>query len=154
MTWYWHFLYQPGTGTADSEGIRPETDTGNGWEVKNWVSTGLMRNHGEEVSGSNLGQTQSHPLTESGCFLSNRLQYRLNIARTLNKDQKKKKKEWKGLSSPFLNIQAMPSFHFPCILCFFSHVWILSESYCMYLGRDEEWEKEEAAKKAPNLGWY
>ena len=24
------FLYQHGTGAADSEGIRPETDTGNG----------------------------------------------------------------------------------------------------------------------------
>ena len=41
-------------------------------------------------SGSNLSQTQSHPLSESGCFLSNRSQYRLNIARTLNKDQKKR----------------------------------------------------------------
>ena len=40
-------------------------------------------------SGSNLSQTQSHPLSESGCFLSNRSQNRLNIARTLNKDQKK-----------------------------------------------------------------
>ena len=48
-----------------------------------------MRNHGEGVSSSNLGQTQTHPLTESGCFLSNRSQYRLDIARTLNEDQKK-----------------------------------------------------------------
>ena len=48
-----------------------------------------MRNRGEG-SGSNLSQTQSHPLSESGCFLSNRSQYRLNIARMLNKDQKKK----------------------------------------------------------------
>ena len=41
---YWHFLYQHGTGAADSEGVRPETDTGNGWEVIHWVSTwwGIM----------------------------------------------------------------------------------------------------------------
>ena len=38
MTWFWHFLNQHGTGAADSEGIRPETDTGNGWEAINWVS--------------------------------------------------------------------------------------------------------------------
>ena len=47
-----------------------------------------MTNHGEGFSGSNLSQTQSHPVWESGCFLSNRSPYRLIIARTLNKDQK------------------------------------------------------------------
>ena len=47
-----------------------------------------MRNYGEGVGCFNLGWTQSHPLSGSGCFLSNRSQYRLNIARTLNKDQK------------------------------------------------------------------
>ena len=87
MAWFWHFLNQHGTWAADSEGIRPETDTGNGWEAINWVSTwwGIVG----RGSGSKLSQTQSHPLSESGCFLSNRSQYRLNIARTLNKDQKK-----------------------------------------------------------------
>ena len=59
-----------------------------GWLRGNKLSLSLMRNHGEGVIGSNLGQTQSHPLSESGCFLSNRSQYRLNIARTLNKDKK------------------------------------------------------------------
>ena len=39
MAWFWHFLNQHGTGTADSEGIRPETDTGKSWEAINWVST-------------------------------------------------------------------------------------------------------------------
>ena len=38
-----------------------------------------MRNHGEGVSGSNLGRTQSHPLAESVCFLSNGSQYCLNM---------------------------------------------------------------------------
>ena len=91
MAWFWHFLNQHGTGAADSEGIRPETDTGNGWEAINWVSTwwGIVG----RGPGSNLSQSQSHPLSESGCFLSNRSQYRLNIARTLNKDQKKSKKK-------------------------------------------------------------
>ena len=44
MAWLWHFLNQHGTGAPDSEGIRHETDTGNGWEVINWVSTwwGIM----------------------------------------------------------------------------------------------------------------
>ena len=51
----------------------------------------LMRNHGEEgVSGSNLCQTQSYPLSESGCFLSSWSQNRLGIARTVNEDQKKR----------------------------------------------------------------
>ena len=68
----------------DGEGIRPETDTGNGWEAINCVSTwwGIM------VRGLNLGQIQSHPLSESSCFLSIRSQNRLGIAWTLNKDQK------------------------------------------------------------------
>ena len=43
--------------------------------------------HGERVSGSNLSQTQIHPLSEAGRFLSNRSQHRLGIARTLNKDK-------------------------------------------------------------------
>ena len=47
----------------------------------------LMRNHGERVSGSNLSQTQSHLLSESGCFLSNRSRHRLGIARMLNKER-------------------------------------------------------------------
>ena len=34
-----------------------------------------------------------HPLSDSGCFLSNRSQYRLNIAWTLNKDQKEEEEE-------------------------------------------------------------
>ena len=29
------------------------------------IALHLMRNHGEEVSGSNLGQNQSHPLSAS-----------------------------------------------------------------------------------------
>ena len=39
----------------------------------------LTRNHGEGFSGSNLSQTQSQFLSESGCFLSNRSQYRYSI---------------------------------------------------------------------------
>ena len=30
MTWCWHFPHQHGTGVAEGEGIRPETDTGHG----------------------------------------------------------------------------------------------------------------------------
>ena len=37
----------------------------------------------------NLGQTQSHPLSEYGCSLSNRSPCRLGIALMLNKDQKR-----------------------------------------------------------------
>ena len=44
-----------------------------------------MSNHGEGCSSSNLGQTQSHPHSTLGCFLS---QHRLGIAWTLNKDKK------------------------------------------------------------------
>ena len=40
------------------------------------------------VKGANLGQTQSHPLSESGCFLSMWSQYRLGIAPVLNPDKK------------------------------------------------------------------
>ena len=39
MTWCWHFPHQHGTGAADGEGIRPETNTGNGWEAMKWVSS-------------------------------------------------------------------------------------------------------------------
>ena len=52
------------------------------------LSLHLMRNHGEGVSISNLGQAQSYPLSESGSFLSNRSQNWLGILLTLNKDQK------------------------------------------------------------------
>ena len=63
MAWYWHFLYQHGTGAAaDSEGIKPETDTE--WLRGDKLSLHLMRNHGEGVSGSNLSQTQSHPFSD------------------------------------------------------------------------------------------
>ena len=58
------------------------------WLRGNKLSLRLMRNHGERVGGSNLGQTQSHFLSESGRFLSNRSQDRLFIARMLNKDPK------------------------------------------------------------------
>ena len=39
ITWCWHFPHPHGTGAVDGEWIRPETDTGNGWEAINWVST-------------------------------------------------------------------------------------------------------------------
>ena len=80
------FHTSTGTGTMDGEGIRPETDTGNGWEETNWVFTwlGIMGT----VSGFNPIQTQSHPLSESSCCLSNWSQHLLGIARTLNKDKK------------------------------------------------------------------
>ena len=39
MFWCWNLLHQHGTGAADGEGIRPETDAGNGWEEKNRVPT-------------------------------------------------------------------------------------------------------------------
>ena len=70
-------LHLHGTGATDGEGIRPETDAGT-----------LMKNHGEEVSNSNLGQTESHPLSESAvsCLISHNHQF--FIARMLNKDQK------------------------------------------------------------------
>ena len=55
MAWFGHFLNQHGTGAVDSEGIRPETDTGNGDKL----GLQLMENHGEGVSGSNFSQTQS-----------------------------------------------------------------------------------------------
>ena len=51
------------------------------------LSFHLMRDHGEGVSSVNLGQTQSHPITDSGCFLSNRSHYWLFIAQMLNKDK-------------------------------------------------------------------
>ena len=70
---------------ADGEGIRPDTV----WLRGDLLSLHLVRNHGEGVSGTNLVQTQSHPLLESGCFLSNRSQHRLDIARMLNKDKKR-----------------------------------------------------------------
>ena len=63
-----------------------------------------MRNHGEGVSGLNLGQTQSHPLSESGCFLPNRSRHRLGIARTLNKDQIYLKNHEPAARGGFLNI--------------------------------------------------
>ena len=81
--WCWHFLHQHGTGEADGEGIRPQADAGIDWEAINCVST-WWGNHREGVSSSNLGQAQSHPLSESGCFLSNQSQHRLGIARTKN----------------------------------------------------------------------
>ena len=34
-SWCWDFTYQHGTGPQDGEGIRPESDTGNGREVIN-----------------------------------------------------------------------------------------------------------------------
>ena len=46
------------------------------------LSLHLERNYRKGVSGSNLGQTQSHTLLESGCLLSNRSQHWLDIART------------------------------------------------------------------------
>ena len=47
-----------------------------------------MRKHVEGVSGPSLGQTQSHPLSESGCFLPNRSQHQIVIARAaVNNDQ-------------------------------------------------------------------
>ena len=72
MTWCWHFPHQDGTGAVDGEGIRPETDPAREWLRGNKLSLHLMRNHGEGVSGLNLGQTQCHPLSESGFFLFNR----------------------------------------------------------------------------------
>ena len=67
VAWYWHFLYQHRTGAGDSEGIRPETDTENGWEAINWGSPwwGIT---GRGVSSSNLSWTQS-PSLEVWLFL-------------------------------------------------------------------------------------
>ena len=67
-----------GTGAEDREGIRPETDSVYPSDEESWGGG----------SGLNLGHAQSHPLSGSGCFLSNRSQHRLGIDQTLNRDQK------------------------------------------------------------------
>ena len=72
MSWCWHLSHQHRTGDDEGEGIRPETTyTGNDQEEENKLSLHLMGNHEEGASGSNLGQNQSPPLSEAGCFLSN-----------------------------------------------------------------------------------
>ena len=75
MSWCWHLPHH-------------HVDTRNDWKTINWVSTWW------KISDPNLGQTKSHPLSESGCSLSNQSQCRLGIARTLNQDQNKKMMEW------------------------------------------------------------
>ena len=53
MNWCWHFQHHHGSGVADGEGIGPETDIGRARDDK--LSLHLTRNHGEGVSGLNLG---------------------------------------------------------------------------------------------------
>ena len=61
-----------------------------------------MMNHGDGGHRFDQSQTYSQPLPESGCFLPNRSQHRLGIARMLNKDQ-----SWKSFWSSFeLNIMS------------------------------------------------
>ena len=80
------------------------------------MSLHLTRDYGKGVSGSILGQSQSHPVSESGCFLSNRSQHQLGLVRTLNKDQKKVGRKFtvekKDKMFGFLLTTSLASFHY------------------------------------------
>ena len=91
MSWWWHLPHQHGTGAAYGKGIRPETDNREAIHRESPPDEGI-----KGVSSSNLGQTQSHPLSESCCFLSNRSPHGLGIAQALNK------KSSKDLPAPLL----------------------------------------------------
>ena len=60
--------HQHRTGAKNGKGIRPEADTGNILRGDK-LSLHLMRNHGEEVSVSNLILAQGHPLLRIWRFL-------------------------------------------------------------------------------------
>ena len=76
MTWCWHFPHQHGTGEAEC--------------MENWHWKKIEESW-PGIEGSEvwiLARTKSHPLSESGCFLSNRSQRRLGIPQTVKKTKK------------------------------------------------------------------